>query len=271
MKFKSPAFQFYPADWLGSQRVSLMTLEEEGAYIRLLSYCWQHGSIPADPDAAARLIGKGATPVLASKVLTMFQPPLQPDLSIGSPCGAVLVHERLQAEKEKQIAWKTKSSEGGKKSAEKRKKQQVSKKSAQPPLQGSLENGIDQKATLCLQSMFIDSCSSDEEQQAVSKETATADESAATPAVIETEVVEVKPKTKSKECDEIFIAELSRHYPETDVEAELHKMDAWLLLNPGRKKTRRFVVGWLNRIQPELPAEPVKPEPTEKNEYDFRW
>jgi len=267
MKFKSPAFQFYPADWLGSQRVSLMTLEEEGAYIRLLSYCWQHGSIPADPDAAARLIGKGASPVLASKVLTMFQPPLE----TGSPCGAVLVHERLQAEKEKQLAWKTKSSEGGKKSAEKRKKQQDSEKSAQPPLQGSLENGINQKATLCLQSMFINSSSSNEELQAVSNDTATVDESTATPVEIVAEVVEVKPKTKTKECDEIFLSELSRHYPDTDVESELLKMDAWIATNPGRRKTRRFVVAWLNRIQPELPAEPVKSEPTEKEPYDFSW
>lgn len=260
MKFKSPAFQFYPADWLGSQRVSLMSLEEEGAYIRLLSYCWQHGSVPADPDAAARLIGKGASPVLASKVLTMFQPPLEN----GSPFGAVLVHERLQAEKEKQVAWKTKSSEGGKKSAEKRKKQQDSEKSAQPPLQGSLENGINQKATLCLQSMFINSSSSNEELQAVSNDTAT-------PANAEAASVEDKPVSKVKESDEVFLAELSRHYPTTDVEQELRNMDAWLFNNPKRKKTRRFIVGWLNRCQPELPPEPTKPEPTEKQPYDFSW
>jgi hypothetical protein len=48
-------------------------------------------------------------------------------------------------------------------------------------------------------------------------------------------------------------------------------MDAWIATNPGRRKTRRFVVAWLNRIQPELPAEPVKSEPTEKEPYDFSW
>ena len=264
MKFKSPAFQFYPSDWLGSQRVSLMTLEEEGAYIRLLSYCWQHGSIPADPEAAARLIGKGASPLLASKVLTMFQPPLQPDLPIGSPVGVVLVHERLQAEKEKQTAWKTKSSEGGKKSAEKRKKQHNSENNAQPPLQGSLENATNQKATLQFMSSVYNSSSSKEELQTTSKDVVT-------PACAEAASVEDKPVVKVKETDEVFLAELSRHYPTIDVEQELRNMDAWLFNNPKRKKTRRFIVGWLNRCQPELPPEPTKPEPTTKDEYDFSW
>jgi hypothetical protein len=126
MSSKPPAFQFYPSDWLGSQRVSLMTLEEEGAYIRLLSYCWQHGSIPADPEQIARLIGKGATTSLAMKVATMFQPPLQDPLEGTLPDGykqaAVLVHDRLLHERLKQIHHREKSREGGLKSAAKREK-----------------------------------------------------------------------------------------------------------------------------------------------------
>ena len=43
---KPPAFQFYPKDWLGSRRVSLLPIEAEGAYIRALCYCWDYGSIP---------------------------------------------------------------------------------------------------------------------------------------------------------------------------------------------------------------------------------
>lgn len=37
----SPAFQFYPADWLSSLSITLMTPAEEGAYIRLLAHCWE--------------------------------------------------------------------------------------------------------------------------------------------------------------------------------------------------------------------------------------
>jgi hypothetical protein len=52
--------------------------------------------------------------------------------------------------------------------------------------------------------------------------------------------------------DEVFLAELKRHYPDIDFEAELRKMDAWLMTKPGKKKTRRFVVNWLNRVDPGI-------------------
>ena len=112
MAKKPPSFRFYPDHWLGSERVALMTLEEEGAYIRLLCFCWRHGSIPSDPEKIARLIGKGGSTTLASKVSTMFQP------DIHDP--AILRHDRLDAERTQQEEWKLKSQAGGLKSAQKR-------------------------------------------------------------------------------------------------------------------------------------------------------
>lgn len=110
---KSPAFQFYPTDYLGSQRVQMMTLEEEGAYCRLLWSCWQHGSIPADPELAARLVGKGCSTTVARMVLPMFE----------IACGeGRLTHDRLERERVKQADWREKSAAGGKKSAEMRQK-----------------------------------------------------------------------------------------------------------------------------------------------------
>jgi uncharacterized protein YdaU (DUF1376 family) len=50
-----PYFPFYPADWLRDERVLLMSSEAEGKYIRLLSYQWTEGSIPADRSAIALL------------------------------------------------------------------------------------------------------------------------------------------------------------------------------------------------------------------------
>lgn len=137
---KSPAFQFYPNDWLGSQRVQMLTLEEEGAYMRLLCFCWQHGSIPADAAQAARLIGKGGSTTLATVVLAMFQP---------SPDPTRLIHDRLEAERAKQSVWREKSAAGGRKSAEIRKGGSTT---LQPPLVGSLPNGTNQTPTLRLQS-----------------------------------------------------------------------------------------------------------------------
>jgi uncharacterized protein YdaU (DUF1376 family) len=146
---KSPAFQFYPSDYLSSQRVQMLTLEEEGAYIRLLCYCWQHGSIPADPEQIARLVGKGASTTLATTVQAMFK---------QSKTEERLVHDRLEREKCKQAVWREKSAEGGRKSAEKRKGGSTT---LQPPLEGCLPNATNQKATLL--SSSSSSSSNDEE------------------------------------------------------------------------------------------------------------
>ena len=52
---KSPAFSFYAQDFvLGTMQLSLA---ERGAYITLLAYQWNHGSVPADHAALARICG----------------------------------------------------------------------------------------------------------------------------------------------------------------------------------------------------------------------
>lgn len=89
-----------------------MSLEEEGAYIRALAFCWNHGSIPSDPEKLSRLIGKGASTTLATTLATMFEP--------DSNHPGQLVHARLNAERAKQDEWTRKSAEGGRKSAEMR-------------------------------------------------------------------------------------------------------------------------------------------------------
>lgn len=58
---KDPAMPFYVNDWLSSPRVSCMSLEQQGAFVRLLCYCWASGSasIPDDEETLARLSGMG--------------------------------------------------------------------------------------------------------------------------------------------------------------------------------------------------------------------
>jgi hypothetical protein len=41
-------------------------------------------------------------------------------------------------------------------------------------------------------------------------------------------------------------------YQHINFDVELGKMDQWLHVNPHRKKTKRFVIGWLNRIEAPL-------------------
>ncbi len=109
---KPPAFQFYPQDYLASSRVAEMTLEEEGAYIRLLCYCWSIGSIPSDPERCAKLAGKGCTIETATNVQRAFNE--------RSTDGQRLLHDRLEKERENQKRRREFASKAGKKSAEKR-------------------------------------------------------------------------------------------------------------------------------------------------------
>jgi hypothetical protein len=52
---------------------------------------------------------------------------------------------------------------------------------------------------------------------------------------------------KSVVSQEDFIKELKKTYTHLDIERELAKIDGWLLANPYRKKTKRFIINWLNR------------------------
>ena len=54
---KSPAFQFYPKDFLSSPKVALMTSTERGVYITLLSRCWLDNGLPTDLHVLARFVG----------------------------------------------------------------------------------------------------------------------------------------------------------------------------------------------------------------------
>lgn len=108
----SPAFQFYAAEYLADENVTVMTLEEEGAYIRALAYCWREGSIPADPERLSRLL-KGASNQTLTVVIERFEP--------NSNDPSRLVHHRLERERQKQADWRAKSSAAGVASGKSRK------------------------------------------------------------------------------------------------------------------------------------------------------
>lgn len=116
---KAPAFQFYAADYLADEHVQVMSLEQEGAYVRLLAYCWREGSIPADLNLLSRLC-KNAPVETIQPVLERFAPhPNRPER---------LVHPRLEAERAKQKQWSEKSAAGGRASAEKRQRKTPTRK-----------------------------------------------------------------------------------------------------------------------------------------------
>ncbi len=106
---KSPAFQFYPNEWLGSQNVTLMTAAEEGAYIRLLAYAWGNIDCGLEDDdqilSVLSRLGEGWFNGGSLKVRKCF-----------IERNGKLYNERLLEERKKQEEWAEKSRQAGIKS-----------------------------------------------------------------------------------------------------------------------------------------------------------
>lgn len=104
---KSPAFQFYPADFLSDVNVVAMSLQERGAYITLLCFCWIQGSLPQDVGRLARLCG------VPFPQFRKLWPALEPCFRPAELTDR-LRHPRLDREREKQSAYRLQQSERGK-------------------------------------------------------------------------------------------------------------------------------------------------------------
>lgn len=104
MKAPSPAFSFYPKDYLSDERVRGMSHEARGIYVDLLCHCWLEGSVPSDVDELARLV-RVPRPHFAK---------LWRDIR---PCfkarGRRLVQTRLELERRKQRAYRKQQREKG--------------------------------------------------------------------------------------------------------------------------------------------------------------
>lgn len=108
---KSPAFQFYPKDFLGDGDQAGMSLQETGAYARLMCYEWNsHGDgIPDDAIRAANMVhaAPGAMRKMWPAIRSMFIPhPTEPGR---------LVHPRLEKERAKQNIFRRRQSDASKK------------------------------------------------------------------------------------------------------------------------------------------------------------
>jgi len=106
----SPAFQFYPKDYLGSMKVRLMTPEERGGYVDLLCHAWLDDkcSLPDDDTVLATLSGLGERWFdVKDKIRPCFR-----------KRGKRLISTRLKQERKKQKEWHEKSRLGGMKSGE---------------------------------------------------------------------------------------------------------------------------------------------------------
>src|SRR4030095_47976 len=92
---KTPAFQFYPKDWLTDDKVQAMSLSERGLYITLLCHAWLHGSLPGTESELSRI-----TNVRKDAFRRLWKGQLK-SCFITSAIGRLL-NPRLEREREKQ-------------------------------------------------------------------------------------------------------------------------------------------------------------------------
>ena len=106
---KSPAFQFYPKDFITDERVTLMSMQERGVYITLICKCWTEGTLPSDLVLLARLCGFPSAAF--RKCWTAIAPCFRP----CSRDASRLVHPRLEKERQKQRAYRRRQADNGRK------------------------------------------------------------------------------------------------------------------------------------------------------------
>jgi uncharacterized protein YdaU (DUF1376 family) len=101
---KSPAFSFYAKDFLTG--TATMSLEEVGAYVKLLAYQWDAGSVPDDPRERTRILGcsAGQQRVVWLKIASRF-----------TRVGDAYRNERLETERQKQADRRQRLSDNGSK------------------------------------------------------------------------------------------------------------------------------------------------------------
>ena len=125
---KSPAFQFYPKDWLSSRKARRMTPEQRGGYADLLAQEWLDDdcSLPDNDEDLAFLSGLNERWSECSKLIR----------SCFFKKGKKLFNKRLLEEKEKQEAFRLQCSKAGRKSGEARRNKELEAKVGSTGVEG---------------------------------------------------------------------------------------------------------------------------------------
>jgi uncharacterized protein YdaU (DUF1376 family) len=111
VRSQSPAFSFYPKDWLSDLNVKAMSPEAKGAYIDLLAVYWLEEGLPADTNRLARLVG--IAPAKFRRLWPMIEPCFQVE-------DGRLVQKRMEQERANQVRFRTLQRERGLKGGKQR-------------------------------------------------------------------------------------------------------------------------------------------------------
>jgi uncharacterized protein YdaU (DUF1376 family) len=231
---KAPAFQFYAAEYLADENVQLLTLEQEGIYIRLLAYCWREGSIPADPVKLSRLCKNAPAEALES-VVGLFFP--------GSD--GRLIHGRLEAERRKHEEYRRTQAANGSRGGRPRKRTPYPNNEKGSGFSNESQSEVKKRSTSALASS-TSSESRSKEQEPIAFTSL---------ALLKVEPLLTIPLNDTSEFpisnDKVF--EWVPLYPGIDVRQELRAYKAWAINNPTQRKTRsgilRSINFWLGNAQ----------------------
>ena len=232
-----PAFQFYPKDFISDANVEAMTLEETGAYIRLLCLCWIEDGIPIETaeKLVDRWLGNGSTKS-------------QPEANLWSKIkhcfyekGGKYRNKRLDLERQKQIDWGEKSRRGGLKAAENKRLAKAGYTKGQPKAK-QRSTKSQPKANSSVFSLQSSIKKDSRESYAPSDS-----------------------KNRSKPPSIVFNFDIGKFenisedqkkkwaaaYPIVDIELFIKRMEIWQTANPEKKKSRyeRAFANWLRKEQ----------------------
>jgi uncharacterized protein YdaU (DUF1376 family) len=147
---RTPAFQFYPNEFLGSSKVRRMSMAERGIYITLLCSCWLDGSLPTDLTAIAETLH-----IKDAQFRKLWAHVLH---ECFVERNGRLVNVRLESERKKQADYRRKQKENASRGWDSRRDA-----TASPPLKSGNAGGQAVGNALLLQSSSSSSISEEQE------------------------------------------------------------------------------------------------------------
>lgn len=184
--------------------------EEVGAYIRLLCYQWAKSGLPDDDSKLAQLAGCHGNAIASIRH------------KFGICEDKMLRNPRLEKVRLEQEEYRKKQAHNAKEGW----KHRVGNATA---------------SGLAMPTNMPNACSSPSSSPSSKKNNTVPNGTG----------VALRAPVTMKLSDQEFVLSLKTNpaYSFIDIDKEMGKVDAWLIANPGRKKTRKFFVNWLNRIE----------------------
>ena len=234
---RSPAFQFYPKDFLSSSKVQQMSLAEIGAYLKLLCHNWLDGSLLDDVAVLARIVG-----MKQAQFAKMWAGPLHECFETRN---GRLVNQRLEKERKAQADFRKKQKD---KADTRWHNQRNTDNGNAVALPERHEHGNALRSAIC----NLQSASTQKPKEQVSEDSSATLRDAKLPSD-STPVVLVFPTVgkglKTWELHESDVSHWRELFPNLDVVAECRSALAWVEAN--RPKTAKgmpaFLVNWFNR------------------------